>query len=734
MQSQLAERPVLAGQIPPGNGFHVMRVETGLGPASLPIGGTTVLIRSEDSGSGLGRLGGTGKTSLAASLARAHFKNRTAQFVFWVAATDRDAVISGYADALEELEGPAARTGSPERAAGRLVDWLAGADVPWLVVIDDLRSPDAIEGLWPSGAAGRVLVTTEHPDAAAAAHQPRVARVGALSPREALAYLSGRLEDNPDQRVGAVDLLDELKSGPAALGLAGSFMVATGVDCRQYRARFAERRQSLASALPDEFSATAAATWWLSCELADQVSPRGTAMRALAMLSMLTPHGIPGVVLTTQAARAYITGTEGAPSEGAAVRAALQNLGRAGLITVSDQSTVRTVLVHDIVQALTRQHLPAAECERAAQAAADALAQAWSTPEAVPPVTQALRDCAAKLHEISGNFLWKPQCHPVLLAAGQSLERENLSGPAVTYWRVMLGFSRQMLGEEHPQTVGVRARLAGASEVSGDHQTAIDVYEAALGDPERAFGTGFLDRRDVCERLIQSYLAAGRIDDAIRVAETAFRGCERNFRQDHPDTLAALENLARTYLQAGRLDEAAASFEHVLSRREHVLGQNDPATMSARAGLAEVYREAGEYKTAIDLGKRILADREREQGADHPDTISARSSLASSFRGAKKLKEALKLYERTLADRERLQGADHPDTILARSDVALGHLMTKKLGVAIQEYERMLADSERALGPDDPITKSARRSLDEAGAYATSVLGIDLRSRQAARR
>jgi hypothetical protein len=170
-----------------------MRVETGLGLASLPMGGTTVLMRGEESAPGLGRLGGSGKTSLAASLARAYIQNQTAQFVLWVAATDRDAVITGYADALHELERASSRSGnarSPERDAGRFVDWLARADMPWLVVLDDLRDPAAVDGLWPGGASGRVLVTTDYPDAAAAAQHPRSARVGPLSPREALAYLS----------------------------------------------------------------------------------------------------------------------------------------------------------------------------------------------------------------------------------------------------------------------------------------------------------------------------------------------------------------------------------------------------------------------------------------------------------------------------------------------------------------------------------------------------------------
>jgi hypothetical protein len=73
-----------------------------------------------------------------------------------------------------------------------------------------------------------------------------------------------------------------------------------------------------------------------------------------------------------------------------------------------------------------------------------------------------MRDCIAALRQIAGTFLWEPQCHPALLAAGQSLTAEGLAGPAATYWRGMLAFSQRTLGEEHPQTTHIRDLLAAA--------------------------------------------------------------------------------------------------------------------------------------------------------------------------------------------------------------------------------------------------------------------------------
>lgn len=727
MRSGLETGPVAAGMIPPVTGSYIPRQETGLSLSRLPVGRTTVLVPAEGAGPGLAWMGGTGKTTLACALAHDQHAARAAALVLWVTATSRDAVISGYARALAELDGTE-HPGAPEQAAERLLDRLAAAERPWLVVIDDLTDSSAVADLCPAGRAGRVLITTRQPDAAAAIDRAEFVGVGAFSPREALAYLSASLGADPGQRAGALDLATELGFAPAPLGLAAAAMASTGLDCRRYLAYFTERRQALGRSFGSPSAAGLAAAWSLACELADQLSPGAMARRVLALISMLAPHGVPWAVLVSDAARAYVAGGQGFLAEGAQLRAALSGLARAGLVTVDDASPARTVLVHEAVQVLARQHMTTAECEQAALVAADALVQAWPDEDSGSPATQALRDCAWKLREIAGTLLWQPRCHPVLMRYGQSLDAAGLTGLAVTYWQAMLGNTRQMLGADHPQTVAARGFLGAACEASGRVDEAISVYEAGLGDAERALGAGHSDTRSAGERLLHGYLSAGRQDEAIRLAEKMLAGREQALGPDHPDALAARAELASTYLAAGRPAEACDTFEHLLARRERVLGRGHPDTIAAQTSLAVAYARDGRSKSAIALGKRVLADSERAQGAGHPDTTAARASLASAYRAADKHKESLRLYERVLADQERTLGPGHPDTIRARSDVALSYLWLRKFKLAIVAYERALADAERALGSSHPVTEQVRQDLSEAAAVATSVLGIDLRS------
>jgi tetratricopeptide (TPR) repeat protein len=611
---------------------------------------------------------------------------QAAHLVLWVTATGRDAVITGYAQALRDLgEGPY-QGESPEHAADRFVDWLKGADLPWLVVLDEVADPAAVDGLWPAGPSGRVLVTTAYPDAATAAHNPRAAELGVFSPREALTYLFASARLDVGQRAGALDLATELGFSPVALRHAAAFLTATELDCRQYHTHFTERRNAAARAFAGGLGSTVAAAWSLSWELADQLAPQGLAGRALALISMLSPHGIPYRVLSSEAARAYLTEPAGFVADETHVRTALGNLSRAGLITINERSPARTVLVHELVQALTRRYLPAVESQRAARAAADALAQTWSDHEMAATMAQALRDSTTKLQDIAGAFLLSSECHAAMLHAGRSLDASGLAGPAVAYWGAMASATQQALGAGHPQTVAVRDLLGAACQASGRLDEAVAIHEGVLADREKALGPA------------------------------------------HPDTLAARDRLTHTYIAADRPNEAIAVFRSVLARMESTLGPDHPETIAHRISLADACRESGQFKEAIALGKRALADRERVNGPGHPDTISARASLASAYRDAKKPKDALRLYERIVADRERLQGPEHPDVILARCDLAAAYLSARKFGLSIPQYERALTDSEQALGHQHPITESVRQDLNTAASVAWSVVGIDLRS------
>src|SRR2546421_1451928 len=419
---------LLSGTVPPLADAYFPRELTLAG--TLRQGDTAVLVHGGETELAPAAQGGTGKTQLAVEFTHAMWNTRTVEVLIWVNAASRESVITGFAQAANTVDAAQPDEGA-ETAAARFVSWLAHTRRPWALVIDDLAELSDLEDLWPAGASGRVLITSRLPASAfedavaesgpaqgstAEGMNMRVVPVPGLNRREALDYVTSRLSDYPDQRIEALDLGEDLDGLPLALAQAAAVMSARRQGCREYRALLAERIGHI-PAVPG-VSAAVLATWSIAAECAHELPPAGLAWPALVLAAMLDHHGVPGAVLTSPASCGYIAGRPSTANaaDQTMVRAAINNLAQAGLITIDPVSPVRTVQMHASVQAAVRAYLPAADLEQVVLAAADALLQTWpdgdgaghrvagdgqgqaaQAPFQQAQFEQALRDCTATL-------------------------------------------------------------------------------------------------------------------------------------------------------------------------------------------------------------------------------------------------------------------------------------------------------------------------------------------------
>jgi tetratricopeptide (TPR) repeat protein len=660
--------------------------------------------------------GGTGKTQLAVEFAQAMWSSKAVAVLVWIAAANREAVISGFAQAAAVV-GAGDMADSAEVAAARFTTWLAHTKQPWAVVIDDLTRLADLDGLWPAGPAGQVIITTRLAGLAGPPGSdpaPVVVPVGGFSRREALDHLNARLTSFPDQRIEALDLSEDLDGLPLGIAQAAAVMTVRELDCRQYRAMLSERRKHLAATTTaaDGVSTTVLATWSLAAECAHELPPEGLAWPALALAAMLDPHGIPGAVLTSPAACSYITGhpsTASGPDQNL-VRRVIGNLARVGLVTIDPATPVRTVRMHPSTQAAVRAFIPLSDLEQIVIAAADALLESWPEGDGGVQLDQALRDCSSALRDVGSAMLWKPDAHPLLFRSGLSFDGSRLGSSAIAFWQSMVSTSTRLLGPAHVNTVTARDRLAIAYESAGRIADAISVFASALHDRERNLGAEHPDTIATRTRLAHAYASAQR-PEAIAIYERTVADSDRQLGPGHQGTMSARAELADAYQTAGLTKDAIRTCQLLLTDAERLLGSSHGTSLAARASLAEAFLAAGQPKDAIEQYKRVLVAQETLRGRDHPDTIAARASLASALRKAGKIKEAIAAYERVLADRERVQGPDHRNTRTARANLAGAYQQAGRAGEAIPHFERALADSERMQGPGDIETLTARCSL-----------------------
>jgi tetratricopeptide (TPR) repeat protein len=777
---------LVSGIIPPLADPFFPRPESSPGlEAGLFPGQTAVLTHGPETETAPAAQGGIGKTQLAAEFAWALCTAQSVDVLVWITASSREAVLAGYAQAAG-LAGAGDPDTDAQVAAGRFAAWLARTERRWALVLDDVADLADLDGLWPSGRAGRVVITTRlpgaafsgapgagpaGPGAAAGAHAAagvRILPVSGFSRREALSYLSARLADYADQRVEALDLGADLDGLPVALAQAAAVMNANRLSSQEYRAQFGERREHMTTRLVDGVSPALLATWSLAAECADQLTPAGLAWPALALAAVLDPNGIPGAVLTSPAACAFIAGRPSSASSAdqTMARAAITNLARAGLVSIDPANPVRTVRIHPSVQTAVRAYLPPADTDQVVVAAADALVQAWPEPGSIPggalgagpDLEQAMRDSALKLCAPTGlstpggpaaaatppagrpaagestpeatsgpgpDALWRPEAHPLLFRLGRSLEDSRLGDAAMTYWQALVAATTQRLGPVHADSLAAKDRLAVAYESAGRVADAIAMFASALGDRERSRGPEHPDTIAARGRLGHAYTSAGLPAEAVALYEHMVADASRQLGLGHPVTLTARAGLADAYAAAGRDGQALAAYQSLTTDSERMLGPRHPNTLAARDSLAAAFLSSGQIPEAIDRYRSLLADYESTSGPDHPDTITARASLASAYRQGERHKDAIAQYRRVLEDRERIAGPEHPDAIAARANLAFAYRSAGQLRDAVREYERTLADRERLAGPDHADTRAARRNLaaayQQAGRLAEAV-------------
>ena len=715
--------PIRSGTVPAlADGFSA-RPETSPGlAAALPAGAAIALVpdRAAVLATRSGPLAApdaqdwlrsSGKTQLAAAFAESLWQSGDIDLLVWIEATSRASVLSGYAAATAAVTGRD-QASSCESVAAQFLSWLGETSRSWLVVFDDLSDPVNLDGLWPAGPAGRVLVTSA--EAAAVPSGMRIVPLGPFSLREAISYLSERVAADPDKRHGVIELAQDLDLEPSALAQASAVIANTPLSCREYRDLFVRRREQLAessSARPP----AAAVTWTFSLGRADQLAPGRSAQLLLALAALLDGHGIPETILMAPAASDFLAGDGDVPASSESARAALAALEQGSLLTVEPVTTPPAVRISPVLQAALRAAMPEGKPGQPARPVADALLQAWPEQEQPGWPASGLRSCVATLRQIAGDRLWAGGCHPVLVRAGDSLDRARLTGPAVDHWSDLAATSSRLLGSGHPDTMLAGQRLADAYLAAGRAADAIPWFQWVLDRLTHTLGPDHHDVIEARRRQGHALVAALQIPAAITVLERAASQFERVCGPGHADTLGARDELAAAYLAAGQYSDAIALYRRTLADRERAQGARHPQTMTTRLGLADAYLTSGRPKEAVAAYRRVVADRERVLGPDHLDTLTARNNLGAAYQKTGKPAAAELACEQAWAGFERVLGPRHPDTLRSRAGLAQVYRQLGRYGDARALLRDTVDHLQRILPAGDPLITELRQSLADIG-------------------
>ncbi|MER6484705.1 MULTISPECIES: tetratricopeptide repeat protein [Streptomyces] len=721
-RTRAASRSVGIGTFPTVVPCFQDRAAVGELDAALADTGTVVLSQV------LVGTGGVGKTQLAAHYAETVRASVDVQV--WVTATSRDSVVSTYAAAARAV---CARVPEdPELAAVVFRDWLGTTDKRWLLVLDDVAHAAVLLSLWPpQNPSGKCLITTRNRDARIQQGR-RTVDVGVYTEDEAVGYVTAHLSACGQEvvREDAAALANDLGHLPLALTQACAYIALNEpMTCREYRARLAERGETLTTLMPHpedlgDQSHSVAAAWDMSVRAADRRAPAGLARPLLELVSMLDPNGIPAAALTgapvlehLTAVRAAQGGREQAPPVGSAhAMDVLKTLGRFSLIDcIADgrNGRIKTVRVHQLIQRAMRETLTSSQRDLTARAAADALTATWPEVELRDDVAlaQVLRTNAEALTACAGDALYLPGTHYVLYRSGMSLGGVGRSNAARDHFDRAAETAARHLGGDHPDTLTMRHESARWRGEAGDASGAAQAFTELLTDRASALGDDHPDTLDTRHALAHWRGMTGDAAGAARAFTELLPDRMRVLGPDDHGTLDTRNNVAHWRGMAGDAAGAARAFGDLLPDRIRVQGPDNIDTLISRHNLAHWQGMAGDAASAAAAFDRLLADRRRILGDDHPHTLVNRHNAAHWRGKAGDAGAAVQGFDELLGHMSRVMGDGHPRTFTTRYELARWRGVAGDAAGAADSFERLLADQQRELGEDHPDIRDTREAL-----------------------
>jgi hypothetical protein len=329
-------------------------------------------------------LGGAGKTSVAVEYAYRHLAEVG---VCWQFSAEDPAVLAAEFAVLAAQLG-AREVVDPRDPVASVHAVLAQAETGWLVAFDNAQDRSSVERFVPPAGPGRVLITTQNQ------HWPpgQALDVPVLDLEVAADFLVSRTGD-PDQAV-ARELAGELGGLPLALEQAAAYMQATGITLARYLPLFRARQADLlARGEAAGHPANVAATLGLALSRLTEQAP--TAAGLMRLLAFLAPEPVPLALLHAGEKTAGLLGPEATvvgPLLGDPVAAgdAIAALRRYSLVSPAGDDLV---LVHRLVQAITRAQLSAKAADQWGQTAAALVDAAIPANPRLPAACRRARCC-----------------------------------------------------------------------------------------------------------------------------------------------------------------------------------------------------------------------------------------------------------------------------------------------------------------------------------------------------
>ncbi|KAJ7734108.1 P-loop containing nucleoside triphosphate hydrolase protein [Mycena metata] len=257
---------------------------------------------------------------------------------------------------------------------------------------------------------------------------------------------------------------------------------------------------------------------------------------------------------------------------------------------------------------------------------------------------------------------------------------------AETLLEEVLEKQKQLLGDNHPDTLRTMGSLAFLYSVVGKHQRANELNVITLEKRTQVLYLGEYKKAKELQVIVlekqKRVLGENHPDTLWTMGNLALSYSDLGEHQQakdlmlivlgdhHPNTLWTMGNLASSYSALGDHQRAKGLRAIVLDKQKQILGENHPDTLRTMSKLANSYSRLGEHQRAKELEIIVVEKQKQVLGENHLDTLHTTGNLASSYSALGEYQKARELTSVVLEKQKKVLGDNHQDTLRTMGSLA----------------------------------------------------------------
>jgi tetratricopeptide (TPR) repeat protein len=259
---------------------------------------------------------------------------------------------------------------------------------------------------------------------------------------------------------------------------------------------------------------------------------------------------------------------------------------------------------------------------------------------------------------------WKERYIMIMDRAFPEPEYENWTACQAMFPHAEVVLAYRPLNRKYlAQWATILSNAASYARDKGSYTVAEQMEQEALESRRELLGEEHPDTLTSMSNLALVLRRQGKYNEAEEMNRRTLELTERVLGKEHPDTLTSMSNLALVLRRQGKYNEAEEMNRQTLELRERVLGKEHPDTLASMSNLVLVLNSEEKYNEAEEMNRRTLELMERVLGKEHPETLTSIYCLAHLLQSQKRYSDSSILYQRALLGYQKKLGLDHPITL-----------------------------------------------------------------------